>query len=71
MTQTKAAEDAKTKLARDFPGWSIIHTDRGRWWALRLPRIDRSTGWPAHYRVSEVIVDTAEELREKLTEATS
>ncbi|GAA2397978.1 hypothetical protein GCM10010191_00810 [Actinomadura vinacea] len=62
-------EAPKRELADDFPGWSIIHTDRGRWWAIRLPVMNRSTGWPATFDVSEVEADTAELLREKLTEA--
>jgi hypothetical protein len=60
-----AAEDARrivdhpgVDLRRDFPAWTILHTDRRRWWALR-------TGT---YAVSEVIANDPETLRTKLRE---
>ncbi|TDC00993.1 hypothetical protein [Actinomadura bangladeshensis] len=30
-------ERVKARLREEFPGWSIIRTDRGRWWATRGP----------------------------------
>ncbi|MWA02170.1 hypothetical protein F8568_017670 [Actinomadura sp. LD22] len=41
MTQTEPLtgtdEEIKTRLRAEFPAWSIIRTDRGRWWANRGP----------------------------------
>jgi hypothetical protein len=34
-----AAEEAKARLREEFPGWSIIRTDRGRWWGTRGPLV--------------------------------
>ncbi|MFC5744093.1 hypothetical protein [Actinomadura rugatobispora] len=66
MTQTTATEEAKAGLRRAFPGWSIIHTNQGNWWAIRLPVVDRATGWPEQHPVSEVEADTPDELRNRL-----
>ncbi|MFC5748582.1 hypothetical protein [Actinomadura rugatobispora] len=66
MTASATDEETKAQLVRDFPGWSIIHTDRGNWWAIRLPEIDRATGWPAQHAVSEVEAVTADELGNRL-----
>lgn len=30
-------EQVKARLREEFPGWSIIRSDRGRWWATRGP----------------------------------
>ncbi|MQY03586.1 hypothetical protein [Actinomadura macrotermitis] len=36
MTPEQTAE-AKAALSDRFPNWSIIQSDRGRWWATRGP----------------------------------
>ncbi|MQY04139.1 hypothetical protein [Actinomadura macrotermitis] len=45
-------------LRAEFPGWSFLISDQGRWWALR-------TG---PHAVSEVITDGPALLREQLLE---
>jgi hypothetical protein len=57
-----SVEDAKAALHKEFPAWSIIYTDRGRWWAIRRPVRSR---WPS-CGTSDVIADTAAELAERL-----
>ncbi|MGI5165282.1 hypothetical protein ACQEU3_13065 [Spirillospora sp. CA-253888] len=58
-------EVVKAELRAEFPGWSIIHTDRGRWWATRgpLPR-DQAN------RIADVEADTPEQLRARLQAVT-
>ncbi|WP_018655921.1 hypothetical protein [Actinomadura flavalba] len=51
--------DECLKLKADFPGWSILLTDRRRWWALRTRHV-----------VSDLIADTLDGLRELLDEQT-
>ncbi|GAA4238890.1 hypothetical protein GCM10022254_56730 [Actinomadura meridiana] len=51
----------KARLKAEFPGWSIIHSDRGRWWAMRGP-LDRED----LSREASVDADTAEELAERI-----
>jgi hypothetical protein len=38
-TTTDDVERVKAELRNEFPGWSIIVTDRGRWWATRGPLV--------------------------------
>jgi hypothetical protein len=52
---TARASDDQVSLSSEFPGWSVLRSDGGRWWALR-------TG----HRVSEVIAADPQTLREKL-----
>lgn len=66
MTQPTAADEAKAQLGRDFPGWSIIHTNKGNWLALRLPEIDPATRQPVQHPVSDVQAATSDELRNRL-----
>jgi hypothetical protein len=61
-TAQPSPEAAKAALRSEFPDWSIIHTDRDRWWAIRYPILNRS-GWPANgHAITEIDTDTAEEL---------
>ncbi|KAB2340645.1 hypothetical protein [Actinomadura rudentiformis] len=62
--------ETKNRLRLDFPGWSIITTNRGRWWATRNPVRDPTTRRLVDHSVTALEADTAEELRDKLTEAT-
>lgn len=50
-------DEVKAALRADFPAWSILFTDKGRWWAQR-----------PHHTISDVIADTADMLREQLGE---
>ena len=60
-TTSDDIERARTRLRGEFPKWSIIVTDRGRWWATRGPltREDLS-------RVADVSADTPESLAERI-----
>lgn len=49
--------DVKAKLKAKFPRWSIIHTDKGRWWATRGPLTKEDLS-----RVSDVNADSPAEL---------
>ena len=59
-------EDARQRLKDDYPSFSIIVTDRGRWWATRptLVREDLSRTEGATLEA-----DTPGELRELLEKA--
>ena len=50
-----------TRLRAEYPGWSIVRTDAGHWWATRGPlvreHLDADTA---------VDADTSEQLTEKL-----
>lgn len=69
-TVTGAAE-IKKALAAEFPAWSIIHTDRDRWWAMRRPVRDPETGLLVDHPVTSLDANTAEELRAKLRRVVS
>ncbi|SFO91140.1 hypothetical protein [Actinomadura madurae] len=58
-------EEVRARLAERFPGWSIVVTDRGNWWATRatLVREDLNPN-----DVSTFEAATAEELYERLRE---
>ncbi|TYK50877.1 hypothetical protein [Actinomadura decatromicini] len=60
-TTADDTEDARARLKDEFPRWSIIRTDIGKWWATRGPltREDLSG-------VADVSADTPEELAEKI-----
>ncbi|RKS79268.1 hypothetical protein BZB76_0720 [Actinomadura pelletieri DSM 43383] len=57
--------DARARLKADFPGWSIIHSDRGRWWATRGPLADKDLN-----REASVDADTPEQLAEQIRAVT-
>jgi hypothetical protein len=61
--ETITAEEAKAKLQEEFPGWSIIYTNRGRWWATRGPLTRALLNRPA-----DVSADTPKGLVEKIRE---
>lgn len=61
--------EVKARLRADFPAWSIITTDRGRWWATRNPVEDPATRRRVDYTVTAVDADTAAQLRAKLCAA--
>ena len=56
-----SADEAKAKLQEEFPEWSIIFTNRGRWWATRGPLTRALLNRPA-----DVSADNPEELAEKI-----
>ncbi|WP_157430710.1 hypothetical protein [Actinomadura macra] len=61
-------EDAKARLKAEFPGWSFIHSDRGRWWAMRDIQRDES-GRRFKRAPSGFDADTPDQLRAALSEA--
>jgi hypothetical protein len=67
---TRPATDvdrAKAALREEFPAWSIIYTDRGRWWAIKRPVINPVTRRLVIGRGrTEFEADTPELLRERL-----
>lgn len=70
MPQTTSATDfaeIKAALRAEFPGWSIITTNRERWWATRNPVRDPMTNRLVHHNVTAVDADDADALREQLT----
>ncbi|GAA2635438.1 hypothetical protein SMC26_08445 [Actinomadura fulvescens] len=69
MTPTNNdTQQTKAALRKEFPGWSIITTNRDRWWATRNPERDPKVRWLVDHSVTAVDADTAEELRAKLGE---
>jgi hypothetical protein len=60
--------EAKAALRVEFPGWSIITTNRERWWATRNPVRDPTTRRYVDHRVTVLDADTPGELRAKLAE---
>ncbi|WP_433464353.1 hypothetical protein [Spirillospora sp. CA-128828] len=54
-------EQVKEQLRAEFPGWSIIRTDRGRWWATRGPLVREELNEEA-----SADADTPEELAEAI-----
>ncbi|RKS76499.1 hypothetical protein BZB76_1855 [Actinomadura pelletieri DSM 43383] len=66
MTSTPtSAADAQARLKAEFPGWSIIHSDRGRWWATRGPLLREDLN-----REASVDADTPEQLAEQIRAVT-
>ncbi|MGI5201645.1 hypothetical protein ACQEU6_08695 [Spirillospora sp. CA-108201] len=59
--ETVTPEEAKAKLQAEYPGWNIIYTNRGRWWATRGPLTRALLNRPA-----DVSADTPEGLAEKI-----
>ncbi|MFC4052112.1 hypothetical protein ACFOY4_20710 [Actinomadura syzygii] len=57
------AETAKAQLKAEFPAWSIIWTDTGKWWATRGPLTREELSG-----VADVSADTPEGLAEKIRE---
>ncbi|WP_433465809.1 hypothetical protein [Spirillospora sp. CA-128828] len=70
MTQTGSLtgtdDEIKDALRDEFPAWSIIRSDRGRWWANRGPLVSETLSEQAC-----VDADSAEELRDKIREVES
>lgn len=64
-------EQIKVLSRREFPGWSIIHSTRDRWWATRNPVINPRTGQVIGFHCTALDADTPEELREHLRFATT
>jgi hypothetical protein len=60
-----STDQIKADLREEFPGWNIIRSDRGRWWATRGPLTRECLN-----RVSDVDADTPEGLRDRIREAT-
>ncbi|NKZ03302.1 hypothetical protein [Actinomadura latina] len=68
MTTTSHArtvpnEEAKAELKGEFPGWNIICSTDGRWWAQLFPVPRELFNEP-----NLIDADTAAELRAKLIE---
>jgi hypothetical protein len=57
----------KAALRGEFPGWSIILSDRGRWRATRNPRRPQR---PVEQGVTALEADSPHELRAQLLKAT-
>lgn len=55
------AEEAKARLKDEFPEWSIIYSNRGRWWATRGPLLNENFDQPG-----DVSADTPEDLAEAI-----
>jgi len=60
------ATEIKAQLRAEFPGWSILYTDRRRWWATRGPK----PGEQVNNGASALDADTPEQLRELLRQVT-
>jgi hypothetical protein len=56
----------KAALRKEFPGWSIILSDRDRWWATRNPR---RTHRLLEHGVTALETDSPHELRAQLLKA--
>ncbi|WP_210748142.1 hypothetical protein [Actinomadura latina] len=54
-------ERVKARFREEFPGWSIIRTDRGRWWATRGPLTREDLN-----REASADADTPEQLAERI-----
>ncbi|WP_346049873.1 hypothetical protein [Actinomadura chokoriensis] len=59
-----AIAQAKAPLERDFPGWNIVHSSAGRWWAFLDPNRRRKDMAPI--KDTALDADTSEGLYEKL-----
>ncbi|WP_067483732.1 hypothetical protein [Actinomadura hibisca] len=64
-TVTDSDRVEQQKLREEFPDWSIIITDRDRWWATRGPLPRDQAG-----EVADLEDDTADGLRIKLQAVT-
>lgn len=69
MSATANLDQVKAELHASFPGWNMIHTDRGRWWATRQPEKD-DCGRLVEHSVTAVEADTADQLRAELERVT-
>ncbi|WP_157431959.1 hypothetical protein [Actinomadura hibisca] len=58
-------EGVKARLRAEFPGWSIIVTNRGRWWATRGPLPPNRMN-----EVADLEDDTSDGLHAKLVAVT-
>ncbi|MGI5166940.1 hypothetical protein ACQEU3_21565 [Spirillospora sp. CA-253888] len=65
MKGPEEIQNIKARLRTEFPGWSIIVTNRGRWWATRGPLPEERMG-----EVSDLEADDSEALRAQLQEVT-
>lgn len=61
----EAVDETKARLKAEFPGWSIIRSNRGRWWATRGPLTREILNRP-----SDLDADTPEGLAAQLREVT-
>ncbi len=55
---------AKAELKREFPGWNVVSSAQGRWWAQRFPVPRELFNEP-----NLVDADATQGLRAKLAEA--
>jgi hypothetical protein len=60
-------EATKAALRAEFPGWSIIHSNAGRWWAMRHKHRDPQ-GRLIDHPISDISADTPGELAARLRE---
>lgn len=62
----QSADQIKDDLRGEFPEWSIILSDKGRWWATRGPLVRE------HLNERECVdADTPEDLRAQLHSLTA
>lgn len=59
-------EATKARLREEFPGWSIIHSTEGRWWALRNPLRDEAARRLVRFQVTDLDADSPDQLRDQL-----
>ncbi|KAB2342157.1 hypothetical protein [Actinomadura rudentiformis] len=59
-----AQQQVKAALREEFPDWSIIASDKGRWWATRGP----NRGEKVQHGASCFEADAVEGLRAQLDE---
>lgn len=58
-------DEMKTQLRQEYPDWSIITTDRGRWWATRGPQ----PGEQVNNGIAALDADSPDQLRALLIQA--
>lgn len=64
-----SAAEEKARLRAEFPGWSIVHSSAGRWWAFRDQGRSAAARRLVQHKVTDVDANTSEELHEKLLKA--
>ncbi|TDD84322.1 hypothetical protein [Actinomadura rubrisoli] len=67
MPKVADPAEAKAWLRDAHPGWSIVRSDRGRWWGFLDTRLRGKDAVPT--RITDVNADTAEQLHELLDAA--
>ncbi|WP_344903881.1 hypothetical protein [Actinomadura meridiana] len=68
LERLSGSQEIKAALRDEFPGWSFIHTDKRRWWAMRDVQRD-DFGRRFKPVPSDFDADTPDQLRAALREA--